>query len=911
MENFFFNFVERTMLNQPDCLMKKTIRITAIVLAVLLVSMIVLPFAFKDKIKSAVMKQAELRLNARFDFQDVGVNLFQDFPNIHASVEGLTVVGVDSFATDTLLKAAEIGVSIQLKSLFTDTGFRLTKISIQDADLKIKVLESGLANYDIMKPDTTQEQQADSQTDTTAMIFDVDRIELENVRLEYDDRSLDVYAACKQMNAMLKGQFSSAFTTLRSTLSMDELTYTQFGMPLLSKVKLDADIEADADLNKFIFTLRDNQFRLNDMMLALAGTFAMPDEGMRFDLKLSTPSVTFKQFLSLVPAFYTNDFKSLQADGKMQLEASLKGLMNDSVWPGFNVDLRVSDGQIRYPELPKSIQDIQIALLVQNPGGSLNNTVVDLSRFHFNMGGNPFDLKARVSNVIDDPKFQAGLKGKLDLGMVKDVYPLPNEMKLSGVIQMLADAAGSMSYVDQGRYEKLKVAGSLGVQNVVVKQADVPDVSVSTGSMRFTPQQATISNLQLKFGDNDLKADGVVGNYLAWFFHDQVLNGSLSLYSNRLDLNELMPKTETAKETAAETEQMTAFQIPDNIRFKLNAIGNTVTYGNIVLNNAKADLSLAKSRLNIEQLSANALGGRIVMNGFYETLNADKPVASFEMDLKEVSYNQTVKTFDFLKKMAPIFEKLSGDYSVKMDFSTTFDGHLNPNLNDISGAGLLKSANVGMKGIRVLDVIASTLKMDAFKQPTIRDLATTFSIKDGKITTKPFRVDISGIGLTLGGVTGFDKSIKYDLMVHLPKQLSFVGANELKGTIGGTFDQPKVQLNTIEVAQKAAKDLVDKTLVKAIGTNLSETKAKIQESIDFQAKKIREQAKSAGDRLISEAEKKGAELVEKAKNPLLKAAAKTTAAQLVKEAQKKATQLMSDAENQIKKMAAEAQAKAE
>ena len=88
MENFFFNFVERTMLNQPDCLMKKTIRITAIVLAVLLVSMIVLPFAFKDKIKSAVMKQAELRLNARFDFQDVGVNLFQDFPNIHASVEG-------------------------------------------------------------------------------------------------------------------------------------------------------------------------------------------------------------------------------------------------------------------------------------------------------------------------------------------------------------------------------------------------------------------------------------------------------------------------------------------------------------------------------------------------------------------------------------------------------------------------------------------------------------------------------------------------------------------------------------------------------------------------------------------------------------------------------------------------------
>lgn len=905
------------MLNQPNCIMKKTIRITAIVMGVLLLSMIVLPFAFKDEIKSAVIKQAEMLLNARFEFQDVGVNLFQDFPNIHASVEGLTVVGVDSFAMDTLLKAVEMGVSIQLKSLFTDTGFRLTKISIQDADLKIKVLKSGLANYDIMKPDTIQVKPADSQVDTSVLIFDVDQIELKNVHLEYDDRSLDVYAACKQMDAMLKGKFSSAFTTLRTEITMDELTYTQFGMPILSKVKLDADIEADADLNQYIFTLRDNHFRLNDMVLALSGTLAMPEEGMRFDLKLSTPSVTFKQFLSLVPAFYTNDFKSLQADGKMVLDASLKGLMNDSVWPGFHLKLDVSDATIRYPELPKSIQEIQIALLVQNPGGSLNNTVVDLSRFHLNFGGNPFDLKARVSNVIEDPEWSAFLKGKLELDIVKDVYPLPNEIELEGLVQMIANATGRMSYVTLGRYEKMQVNGHLSAQNVSVRQANIPDVNIPAGSMGFTPQEALISNLQVKIGKNDLKADGALRNYLGWFLRDQVLTGTLTLHSNQLNLNDLMSMTDenkvsdTDEKATEENAQMTAIQIPQNIQFKLNATGKEVTYGNMMLKNAKADLSLAKSKLNIQQLSANALGGIIHLNGFYETSNADKPSAFFGMDLKNVSYAQTAKTFDFLKKVAPVFEKLSGDYSVKMDFSTTFDAHLNPNLNDISGAGLLKSANVRMKGIRILDVISSTLKMDAFKQPTIRDLATTFTIKDGKVTTKPFRVDISGIGLTLGGITGFDKSIQYDLTVHLPKQLSFVGANELKGKIEGTFDQPNVQLNTVDVAQKAAKDLVDKTLVKAIGTNLSETKAKVQESIDLQAKKIREQAKIAGYQLISEAEKKGAELVEKAQNPLLKAAAKTTATQLVKEAQKKANQMMSDAENEIRKMAESVQTKAE
>ncbi|MCE5227758.1 MAG: hypothetical protein LLG05_18110, partial [Porphyromonadaceae bacterium] len=61
-------------------------------------------------------------------------------------------------------------------------------------------------------------------------------------------------------------------------------------------------------------------------------------------------------------------------------------------------------------------------------------------------------------------------------------------------------------------------------------------------------------------------------------------------------------------------------------------------------------------------------------------------------------------------------------------------------------------------------------------------------------------------------------------------------------------------------------------------------------------------AKAAGDKLIAEAEKQGALLVEKAKNPLLKAGAQATAKKLKSEAEKKAAALNAQAEDQIKQL---------
>jgi hypothetical protein len=883
---------------------KKALKISGIVLGVLLLAMLILPFAFKGKIGGIIQTQANKNLNARFTFDGLNINLFSNFPNITASLNDLTIVGVDSFATDTLVYAKSVRMAVNLKSLITDNGFKVKRVELKDARIYIKTLPTGEANYDIMKSDTTPEVE---EEDTTAMHFEIEKVELTNVRVDYDDRKHDILAVCDRWNGDLNGDLSSDITTITTNSVIESLSYTQFGFPLLSNVRFETDLTFEADLNNYLFTFKSNKIRLNDMELGFGGSIGLPDDNIAFDLKANTEKVTFKQLLSLVPAFYTKDFKDMKTNGNLQLDFFMKGLMTDTDWPAFGLKLLVENAMFQYPSLPKSVQDIQVALHVSSPGGTLDKALVDLSKFHFSMGGNPFDLTAQVATPMSDADFKGTLAGKLNLGMVKEVYPLPEGTKLQGNIDANVSASGRMSYVDKKQYDKFNLKGALSVFGIQLHSEGMPDVQVKTAKLGFTSQKVNLSALSLLIGKNDLQATGTLSNMLGWFLHDDVLAGTLNVQSTYLNLNDFMTGESTAE---TDTTPMLAFEIPKNLNLNLNATGKKILFSNLTLTDAKAMLVVKDGRVTIKNLLANALGGSIGATGYYEALNPEKPKVAFGLDLKGVSYAKTFTSFDFVKKIAPIFESIQGNYSMKMDLQTELDKHLNPNLNLLTGLGKLQSSNVKISNVKVLDVLATTLKKENLRNPTIKDLSTTFSIKDGKVTTTPFNIQVGDIGMKLGGITGLDKTIKYDMEVTLPSDMALAGITNLKGTITGKFGKPVIRFNTSAVAKKAATSLADKALTKTLGTNTEETKAKIQQELDKKAELIRAQAKAAGDQLIAGAVKQGDQLIAKASNPIVKAAAKATAAKLKTEAEKKAAAMMTEAEAKIKQMAAEAQASA-
>ena len=877
--------------------MKKSLKIAGIVILSLLLILLILPFAFKGKVAGIIQEQANKNLQAKVAFSDLSVSFFKNFPKVTATIENLSVAGVDVFEGDTLLKADEISVSVNLTSLFSDQGVKVKRIELVSPWILAKVLSDGRANWDITIPDSTKQEQ-----DESSFNLQLEDIQIANGYVTYIDQQGGMKAELADWNGNFNGDVSAEKSVLKTKSIITSLTYTMGNLPVLLNARLEGDMEIQADMKTSTYTFLNNKLKLNDVEASLDGWVQMPDTTkMVMDLKLNTEKVAFKDLLSLVPGLYVKDFKDMKTAGNLTMAASVKGTMEGESYPAFDVKLAVDNGMFQYPSLPKSVTDIQVNTHISSKGGSLDNTVVDVSKFHFNMGGNPFDLTAYVATPMSDPDVKGTMTGKLNLGMVREVYPLEKGTELQGEIDANIRAAGRMSYVEKGQYDKFTADGTLSVKGINYKSADMPDVIVKEARMSFSPKDVALTAFSMMVGKNDIQATGKLTNLLPYFMKDAVLKGNLEVTSSYLNVNDFMKEDSTA--ASADSIPMLAFEIPKNLDFSLRASGKEIVYDKLSMKNVLGNLTVKDGRITIQNLSANALGGKIGVSGYYEALNPKKPEVAFGLDLQTVSFGETFKTLDMAKSLAPIFENMQGNYSMKLNFNSALTEHMEPILSSLTGEGKLNSNSVKVSDVKALSLLASTLKNDALANLSPKDLNIPFSIGDGRVKTSPFTVELGDTKLNLSGSTGLDKTIDYALKVTLPEKLARNGITSLEGTIGGTFTSPKIKLDASALAKQAVAGLADKLLGKTTTDSAGvKTTVSAKENITAKAEEIRATAKAAGDKLIAEAEKQGAALVEKAKNPLLKAGAQATANKLKAEAEKKAAALNAQAEEEIKKL---------
>lgn len=884
--------------------MKKGLKIAGIIIGILLILMLSLPFLFKGKIKEAVISTANRSLNAELQMRDFGLNLFSNFPNATLSLKDVSISGIGKFSGDTLVKAKSANATINLMSLFGN-NYDISKIELDNASVYAKLLADGTANWDIVKGESEK-----TETEASPFHLSLKKISINDCNVIYEDQASNMKVILQNWNGDLSGNFADSETTLQTQSTIDEVSFIMDRIPYLSKVKGKANATIKADLDKFEFSFIESEITLNEVKANIDGTFAMVGEdGMNFDLKLKAPDTQFKDILSIMPEMYTSDFSSIKTSGTASLQAYIKGLLDEKNYPAFNFKMKVSDAMFQYPSLPKSVNNINVDILIDSKGGtSLDNTVIDLSKLSFNLGGNPFSASINVQTPISDPNIKARINGTIDLGMIKEVYPLEKGTELNGKLTANLDLATKMSYIEKEQYNNVTASGSLVANNMIYRSSDMQDVTISKAGLQFNPQYVELTSLDLLIGKNDISANGRLDNFMAYVLSDKMLKGKLNIKSNYLNVNDFMGD-EASSENKSDSIAVGTFIVPSNVDFILNANMNKVVYDKINITNLTGSIIVRNSTISMQDVSAKALGGSCKVNGAYSTAESKtKPKVNFSLDLNNASFTETFKSVEAIQKFAPIFEKVSGNYSMNFKFNTSLGESIMQILGALTGEGVLKTDEVKIEGLDVLDKLSSSLKMKgtSLKSFSTRDLNIPFKIENGKIITKPFNVNIGNDGkLNLEGTTGLDESINYKGTVTLPKSIAQSYVNNVGITISGTFTNPKIGIDTKSLFSSAANAASSQLLGGSIDEKKEEVNQKLSEEKIKQAQKIRNEAKAASDKLISESQIQSQKLVDEAKNPLAKIAAQKAADKIVSEAKKQGQRLIDEAEVQAKKLEAE------
>ncbi len=822
-----------------------------IILVAFIAFVIILPMFFKGKIAEIAKYEANNILNAQFDFSDLSISMLSSFPFASIDISDVSVVGVAPFEGDTLLFAKKIKAAIDIKSLFGDKGIAIKEILIEEPYVNGIVADSVNSNWDIIKKQNETEETVDVNKPSNFSLH-LESFIIKDGRINYINIPSDIKGFATDLNVKISGDMTADTTTLQSESIIKSLTYIKGNIPYLSSAMISLKADIGANFKESMFTFENNNLAINAINTSLNGWVSMPeDDVIDMNLRLNTSKVNFKDILSLIPVIYTKEFDGLKADGTVLLNAWAKGNMSGDTLPAFETSLNVEGGMFKYASLPESVNNINLSAKVYSAGGDINNVKAEIEYLDFIMGGNSFKLLASASEFAGDMKFNIAADGKIDLNKISQIYPLSDSVTLSGVITADASISGRMSQIEKEEYDKISAKGDIKIEGLKLKRNATTDILISQALLQFTPEYILLKTFDAKIGESDVHVDGKLENLIAYIMRGATVKGNINVSSDYMNVNQFLTEDKQAETVPNDSvashdtvKSSNIVTVPENIDFQMTLDMKKIHFDKMDLTNLKGKATVKSAIAKLNGLTFSAFDGMVTVNGSYDTSVEAKPVADMHFSVKNASFKSTFKSVETLQKLAPVFENMTGNYTMSLSVKTDIGKELTPDLNTIAGSGVIKSNDVTISGVTALDKLADAINYQALKKISPNDMDISFTIKDGKITTKPFDLQMGSNKLVLEGSTGMDQSIDYSGIVTLDKGITLGGIsiNNIPLQITGTFSSPKVSIDTKSAAADVLNDLGKQALENAGISN--ESKEEVKEIVKEKAgNAIKEAAK--------------------------------------------------------------------
>lgn len=934
--------------------MKKVLKISGISLLVLFALAFAIPFLFKGKILTIVKNSINENVNAKVEFKDLGLSLFRHFPKLSVVLDNVSVVGVNEFAKDTLLSAEKMDASVNIMSVIAGSEIKVAGVFLESPRIHALVNKKGKANWDITKPDTSS---AVADTSASSFKMQLQKYAIKNGYIYYNDESSNMNAEIAGINHEGSGDFTQDIFTLKTTTQTNAASFNYEGVPYLinAKTEIGTDIKIDNKTSRYDFKTDD--ILVNNLKLSAEGFFQLVNDSVyNMDISFKSPSNDFKDILSLVPAVYKKDFDKIKTEGKAVFSGFVKGTYSPQQLPAYDVNLGVTDGFFQYPDLPKPVKNIQLAIHASNADGKPDNTIVDISKGHIEMDNEPFDFRLLFKKPETQKYIDAAVKGKIDLANISKFVKLGGDTKLAGLVNADAFAKGNLSAIqqqqglftaggffdvqnlyysskdfpqpiqngnlkiqlennggvadnttvnissahievgkdpvdftlqlrhpvssvdfsgtakgkftldnikqftqlepgtsvsgllnadlsfsgtkaaiDKKEYDKINTSGSAELANLKYISKDYPTgVTIAAAKLNFNPKNVTLNSFTGNYLKTNLTANGVLNNLVGYALKDQVLDGTVNVAIDNMNLNDWMG-TDTAAATVTTAASSQPFLVPANLNFTINAKAEQVKYDKVDYKNINGILLVKDEVVRLQNVATDALDGTITFNGSYSTKASKKePDISINYDVKNLDVQKTFYAFNTFQKLMPIGQFLAGKLSSSLSMTGKLGGDMMPELKSLSGNGTLLLIQGVLKKFQPLEKLASTLQIDQLKDISVKDIKNYIEFANGKVLVKPFTIKVQDIEMQIGGMHGFDQSLDYIIQMKVPRKYLGNQANALINNLATQALSKGIPVNLGDIVNLSVKmggSLTNPT----IKTDLKEAAGNVTEQLKEQA----------------------------------------------------------------------------
>jgi uncharacterized protein involved in outer membrane biogenesis len=804
--------------------MKRIFVIIGSVVALLIVLMIVVPVIFKGKIAATAKKMANEAINAKVDFSNVELSLFKNFPQLNISLRNLSVTGTGDFDNYLLLRADAFSTSVNISSIWKSNGLTISEINLDRPVVRLKVNKAGKENWNISKStQVTETTQKKSETK-----IELKSIRIKDASLRYDDETMPMLFSLADAQFRISGEMKGSNSLLDIEGTADSLIFDYDSTRYAKNLKASVKGTLQADFDKMSFTFMKNNIMVNKLPLEAQGTFIIGEKDQNYDITFNSPSSSLGDLLGFIPEQYQKYIKDVETRGNVSFNGFIKGKYDDKTIPGLGVNMKVENGRLKYPKLPKEVENINISANINKDGGIMDLTHIDVDKFEASVAGNPLSASLHVATPVSDPQLKGMLKGKIDFTSLKQAIPM-DSVDLRGVIEALIDFDGKYSSIEKEQYENFKTTGTVSMRNFEYASKSLTQkVMISTADMKFIPKTITLTNLSGNMGPSDFSANGSLSNYWPYILNKGTLTGNLNLQSDNLDVNVLTP----ASSKADTTLKSKPFEIPDNINLVIKAVVDRMNFDKLNITGLNGTATVKSRQVMLDGLNMNMLGGKMLISGDYSTPKALPPSFDLKMNIKNFDLPSAFRSISTVRYLVPMAGESTGAFDTDLSLSGKLANDYSPIYSSLNGDGLLSARNIELVGTALFSEIAKYFRKDMFKQIKISDFTTKFKMTEGGLMVSPFNTKIAGQDVVISGKQSAAKALDYrldfkvnksDLSEDVNKYFGFVPGTEniqklpIGVVINGTMTKPDVKVDLSD-----AKKLVETEFKKKAGMDIQD-----------------------------------------------------------------------------------------
>ena len=776
---------------------------------VIVVSLVLSVFLFKDKIIRNFIEAANKNLNTPVKIGKFDVSVFQKFPQ-------LSIVLTDVYVEDShegqypLLTADK--VSFQLNPLEVYQGkYNIKGLEIENCETSLKINRQGQNNYTILKESESGEDGGEE------IGFALKNIQLKNAVVRYVDQQNDedLIFSTEKLSASIQSSGNVYYIEAAGELTTEKIRIKRTSLFEGKSFNIAATLTYDDEHH--VVTIKPSILILKESEFTVKGNYDW-SKTPTIDLTVDGKDTNIQTILSLLPETASQQFSQYQSKGETYFTAALKGPITSKKNPGLSVEFGLRDATILHPETKAQIDNANLE------GSFASSNVADLKKASLilknitgTLNGEAFEANLVIQDFIDSDVILK-FKGKVDAASLIGFYPVENIKELSGSLVTDFSFEGKLSWLkDRSTAQKATTNGTIEMQNLnfLYGESKLP-VKDLNGSLQFTNNDLALSNVSLKAGNSDFIFNGFFKNIITFLlFENQPIGIEADMKSNFIDVDQLFEIGFTSKKSNNDYQ----FSISPNLNLNFNCDVKALRYQRFAAHKLKGDL-LVKDEVAVSRnTKLKTMGGDLSFSAIVDAKNhkAIDVLTSAKLNgiyLDSVFY--VFKNFDqdFIEDKH-LKGQATADVSVEMTLNEKLKLFQETLIADIS----MTIKNGELNNFEPLKSLNKYLDDEGLSQLRFADLKNDIHIEKKTVYIPQMQVRSNVTAIQISGTHTFDQYIDYRLITPIrnKKKIDVTeaasaleennGQLKLFLKITGTTDNYKVQYDTEAFRKKLASEL--------------------------------------------------------------------------------------------------------